>query len=462
MLSNTLALDVVIGLVLIYFIYSLLISIIGEMFSSWMGIRARLLRQGIGSLLNDHRPGSLGKDLFGWLKDVFLVEPAVFKYSSGGRFYKEPAVRKMAKRGDEKAWYSFRNTKPSYLSKELYASTIITMFGRKGYGVCERDRVFMGVETNTARFEPETYKRFREMLNSSNGDLSLFRVHLEEEFSEMMDRVTGWYKRKLGFILFWVGFFICTALNVDTFQIVNILVKNPQAREGMVKLAQEAVNDKNEGKAWVQVSPDSSTYMALLDESYAKAFRDAREVEFLLAKGWSFNGEPEEIEVEKERVQDVKDILKLSKSTQIKKLKDQIDTSDYNAPELKEKIADYYQLVHYQRTKVLNRLEGIVGVRISAIDSTFLKKGNLLKATIDPSFVRKVWFVICSTFPWKIKFWGLVLSALALSLGSNFWFDLLKRLVAIRSAGVKPEEKRRPKGNYTRPEAGAKRWTVCG
>jgi hypothetical protein len=37
---------------------------------------------------------------------------------------------------------------------------------------------------------------------------------------------------------------------------------------------------------------------------------------------------------------------------------------------------------------------------------------------------------------------GLLITALMLSLGAPFWFDLLKKLVAIRGAGIKPEEKK--------------------
>ena len=36
------------------------------------------------------------------------------------------------------------------------------------------------------------------------------------------------------------------------------------------------------------------------------------------------------------------------------------------------------------------------------------------------------------------KLLGYILTALAISLGAPFWFDLLKKLVNIRSAGNKP------------------------
>jgi hypothetical protein len=40
------------------------------------------------------------------------------------------------------------------------------------------------------------------------------------------------------------------------------------------------------------------------------------------------------------------------------------------------------------------------------------------------------------------KLAGLLLTVIVLSLGAPFWFDLLKRIISIRSAGVNPDEKK--------------------
>ncbi len=50
------------------------------------------------------------------------------------------------------------------------------------------------------------------------------------------------------------------------------------------------------------------------------------------------------------------------------------------------------------------------------------------------------------TFPGNCRDWfsksiGLLLTALAVSLGAPFWFDLLNKVVSIRSVGASPEEK---------------------
>ena len=50
---DNVAFEVVIGLVFIYLLYSLLVTILGEIISTFLGIRARLLRAAIERMLND-------------------------------------------------------------------------------------------------------------------------------------------------------------------------------------------------------------------------------------------------------------------------------------------------------------------------------------------------------------------------------------------------------------------------
>jgi hypothetical protein len=40
----------------------------------------------------------------------------------------------------------------------------------------------------------------------------------------------------------------------------------------------------------------------------------------------------------------------------------------------------------------------------------------------------------------------LLLTVIALSLGAPFWFELLKRIISIRSAGANPDEKKEKAG----------------
>lgn len=52
-------------------------------------------------------------------------------------------------------------------------------------------------------------------------------------------------------------------------------------------------------------------------------------------------------------------------------------------------------------------------------------------------------------FPCLSKVLGLLLTTLALTLGAPFWFDMINKLVNIRSSGNKPASTANPKGNQT-------------
>jgi hypothetical protein len=54
---------------------------------------------------------------------------------------------------------------------------------------------------------------------------------------------------------------------------------------------------------------------------------------------------------------------------------------------------------------------------------------------------------------WLTKFFGLLLTASAASLGAPFWFDILNKIVTIRSAGKAPEEQPKQPKELPRPVA---------
>ena len=52
---------------------------------------------------------------------------------------------------------------------------------------------------------------------------------------------------------------------------------------------------------------------------------------------------------------------------------------------------------------------------------------------------------------WLTKFFGLLLTAGAASMGAPFWFDILNKIITIRSAGKAPEEKPKPPKEVPKP-----------
>jgi hypothetical protein len=71
------------------------------------------------------------------------------------------------------------------------------------------------------------------------GSLSVTqaRVHLETWFNDVMDRLSGTYKRKTQFVAFLIGLFLAIFLNVDTINIAARLWREPTLRQAIIAQA---------------------------------------------------------------------------------------------------------------------------------------------------------------------------------------------------------------------------------
>jgi len=337
-------LDVFIGLVLVYFLYSLLVSLMGEILSTSIGMRARILRQGIDNFLNDKHPKKHG--IFVWLHDLFLVEHTDFRYSNAGKFYDEPTIKYLAKVGENKRW-SMVYTKPAYIEKSHFVTAIINMFLSRSIGVNEWDKVKFAVENNTLNLEPETLKMFQNWLAQSEDSYPKFKAFIGNSFEEVNDRLVGWYKRKIGVFLFVMGALLSLIMNVDTFEIVQTLTNDPDKRQQVLEMA--IATSKTKGTFILADSlKRDSIYRQHVDSAFTKSLSSIDEISTLLGSGWS------------------------------------------DIPE----------------------------------------KG----------LVKKTAFLVKQANPFSQKFWGFIITAFAISLGAKFWFDILKKLIALRGSGDKPDE----------------------
>jgi hypothetical protein len=198
---NNVALDVFIGLVVIYLLYSLLVTIVGEMIVTWMGLRSRVLRVAIEKLLNDGYRFKYveGKNFWDrtwfFLQRFFLKEFDDFKTSLAGKFYDSPTIKYLSdKAGDATTYISQK--KPSYISAENFAVTLLNLLKEKGRGNSDIEKIQFTVQFNTLHAEPETLRSLRWMTTNAGDDINNLKQRLMTWYNETMDRATGWYKRK--------------------------------------------------------------------------------------------------------------------------------------------------------------------------------------------------------------------------------------------------------------------------
>jgi hypothetical protein len=513
---NSVVLDVFIGLVLVYLLYSLFITIISEMIVTWMALRSRILRVAIEKMLNDgyHYKSIVNAPwwtrAWNFVQRYFLKEFDDFKYSFAGKFYNNPSIKYLSsKAGEQKT--PFSQTKPSYISADMFATTLIQLLKDKGNGATDMDKIIFCVRFNTHNVEDSTLKHLRDIVEDAGGDMNLLTTALKNWYNETMDRCTGWYKRKLQLILFWLGFIAASIFNVDTVAIVRLLAKDKDARNQLVNMGIQLSKDTSRYAPFLKDKHDSLP-QAILDSGYAHITKDISDAGMVLGLGWSKKRDTSTAIVEYAFIKQEDSVL-FKKAAKVSalfirerdSLRSMMNTTAMDAATITaaEQRADGLAvdsfLLARQVLLITDTLPGSAGRRVrdslsakldtvslaikngkeyigklrrlSSADSALLitqaRRVGRIAETIDslaekrfdqikvvqPSATaitvkgekKKVTTVPMSFGNWVVKILGISITALMLSLGAPFWFDLLKKLVAIRGAGVKPEEKKQEK-----------------
>ncbi|MCO4293406.1 hypothetical protein NF867_11065 [Solitalea sp. MAHUQ-68] len=251
---GSVVLNVVIGLVFIYLLYSLLATILQEIISTWLGFRAKILERAIIRMLSD----TTQRDKSFWARYIdrlrsflaLLLPPALapkdkiiegYKHKLSNAFYKHPLIKYLA----EDTWHD----KPGYITPQNFSKVIIDMLKENENGENAIDRIRKVLESGRIRFkiknetyvevdiDPETLSFFKGLLDDSEYKLDKFRTNLETWFNDTMERASGWYKRHVQLVLMIIGLLIAVTFNVDSIRITQKLSRDKDARDKMVELA---------------------------------------------------------------------------------------------------------------------------------------------------------------------------------------------------------------------------------
>ena len=327
-------LDALIGIVFIFLLISLICTALNEVIENFLKKRATDLEKGIRELLLPNN----ADDVNGLIK----------------KFYEHPIIS-----GLYKGTYipGGRNL-PSYIPASNFSHAVLDILlpatdtnlsGSAGGGSTVPSNTMQPKSLAPLRASILAWenlpakKALIALIDAAGNDIDKARGNVEAWFNSSMDRVAGWYKRRLQKILLVLGFLLAFAMNADTIAIFKSLVNDPPLRNSLVSAAQEYVKT-NSGE-------DSSKAMNRVDANAKKLYGLG------LPIGW--------------------------------------DWKDADPSMSNKKLAVPWTLLNSRREKFE---------------------------------------------AWLLKILGILLTALAVSLGSSFWFDTLNRIMVIRST-VKPHEK---------------------
>ena len=219
-ISGNAALEVLIGLFFLYFLLSIVCSSINEGLAAVTRLRARYLERGLRKLLGE---GNL---------EVFFANPRV-------RALIKPPGRLVFR----------RSRKPSYLTSRVFALTLLDTFAPPDKAEDSHDLIGRAQKAVASTQDDETAHpptsivrtMLLDALNEEREDVDRFRTSLEHSYDEVMDRVSGWYKRRVQLILFFLAVALTAAMNADSFAIGQRLWKDPATRTAVAAQANRVV-----------------------------------------------------------------------------------------------------------------------------------------------------------------------------------------------------------------------------
>ena len=216
------ALEVGIGLVIMYLLLALLCTVFTEIISTVLGWRAKNLREGIEKLLDDPNFASLKKD--------FFALPVISKaYAMSGRHG------------------------PSYLASKQFASGLLDYLGKGAWPIGQGSVTAADIEKAIAALPPSATQRLlANFAAEAGGKAEDFRLRIAQWYDDAMERWGGNFKRKTQLWSFCIAALIVVGVNADTFHVGVILWHDPTARAAVVKLAD-------------QVNPEEKRYAELKD-----------------------------------------------------------------------------------------------------------------------------------------------------------------------------------------------------
>ncbi|HET6253322.1 MAG TPA: hypothetical protein VFE32_04585 [Puia sp.] len=482
---NNVALDVVIGLVLVFLLYGLLVTILTEMVASWLGFRQRMLRLCIERMLNDnyydHGAGT-SKKIWHAIKRFFLIEFGDFKFSVAGRFYAEPSIKYLAK-GEKATKFSFTNSKPSYIDPDTFALTLIHMMRDKGRGDTDMDKIRYCLTYNTLHFQRETIRGIRAMFDDSSDNINFFADKLKSWFNESMQRNTGWYKRMMRIMSFVLGLGLALTFNIDSIRIAQLLSRDKEARGQLVNLAVGVAHDTLLANSYGNPDAPPDRRSAIVDSSLAHVSQDISLANFVLGLGWGLDrlgnkvadtvrvsASPAtyhslyDLRIGADSVESYRRGLRRTQSKfraadRYFRLQQSLNLKP-DSVKGKEVLrltdsVDRYLLLLFDDS--LRSYEAIVS-RVDTLTGKDYFRVGPIQSIIQPTDSLIIINGLTPYSNWhKIRYWwhsvfgsgwlrllGLLLTAIALSLGAPFWFDMLAKIVAIRGSGTSPAPPKPP------------------
>jgi len=326
-------LDLVIGLIFIYLIYSIAASTLWEIFVNITHLRATTLRDWV---LNNFPYFNYETDSSDKKKKIIT-----------NKILSHPLIRGMLKTP------GVPENNPSYISSKVFTDALLDLV--VNHDATSENNSWKNVDINTLRSSLENSKflplylksTLLQYISEASGDLQKLKDKLSTWYEEAQEMLLGSYKKNLQIWILIISSILVLSTNADTIKLVSFFYNNDDARVAIAN------------KAALFVQDTAIVNLVTKIDTLAIASASKRDKDELVAK------------------------VNENVAT-LKKLNEEL-------------------------------IQNSIPIGWKSEDFKSFKALDYLK-----------------------KFGGLLLSILAVSMGSPFWFDILNKLVNLRSSGKKP------------------------
>ena len=264
---------------------------------------------------------------------------------------------------------------------------------------------------------PQARRALMGLIDAAGTDAAKARQNIEDWFNSSMDRVSGWYKRRAQVFLLIIGFFVAIAVNADSIVVAKRLSTDKALRDSLVSAAQEyAKANANTSPSPTPASKATPTPTPTPSGS-PPASPTPKPTPTPSGSGPA-SATPMSTPCEQKACPPGKENTEECKARIL-----QCQCSQEFCGEGKEDTP----LCKLKK----NQCE---------LEALGLPIGWKLEEWPGLHFWQPVDFVTRWYPPFRLHFFGWLLTALAISLGAPFWFDLLNKFIVVRST-VKPKEK---------------------
>jgi hypothetical protein len=369
-------LNVVLSMLLIYLIFSIVVSRLQEWGSQTTHDRGKHLREGIHRLIADE-----------------TISTRVLRHPLISGLYRDPKAR---------------TAPPSYIEPTNFALALANLLVRLGNPPVVTTGTTNPADAKTmAAARPLTFENLRAALENfgaqrspialallpvidrANGDLAASIKGIEDWFNAGMDRVSGWYKTKARRMLFLIGFALAILVDIDSIAIFQALNRSPSEAARLAAIAEKVnesgkIGDVDLGPLKTR-APTRAEWKAIVSASSETVAKTG-----VLPIGYKCLGA-------------TASLADIDASTKTDAREGQATTDSKKASAAKTEGAGVLSMWSACRAELSKRL-----------------------TVMAPS-------------DWLVKILGWILTAFAGSLGASYWFAAISKVINIRSSGPRPE-----------------------